>query len=82
MGQPAYEPVEPVPARAPVATPVRRTWSWRGVAIRIVLALAGAAGMIVRLFMNWVRSRGFAPFAIYRIALGIVLIILLMRGSI
>ena len=56
MGQPAYEPVEPVPARAPVATPVRRTWNWRGVAIRIVLALAGAAGMIVSLFMNWVRS--------------------------
>jgi hypothetical protein len=26
------------------------------VAIRIVLALAGAAGMIVSLFMNWVRS--------------------------
>jgi hypothetical protein len=56
MGQPAYEPVEPVPARTPVATPVRRTWGWGGLAIRIVLTLAGAAGMIVSLFMDWVRS--------------------------
>jgi len=56
VGQPAYQPVEPVPARAPVATPVRRTWSWGGLAIRIVLTLAGAGGMIVSLFMNWVRS--------------------------
>jgi undecaprenyl pyrophosphate phosphatase UppP len=37
---------------------------------------------VVAWFMRWVRERGFAPFAIYRIALGIVLIILLMRGSI
>ncbi len=56
MGQPAYESVEPVPARAPVATPARRTWGWGGLAIRIVLTLAGAAGMIVSLFMDWVRS--------------------------
>ncbi len=56
MGQPAYESVEPVAARAPVATPVRRTWGWGGLAIRIVLTLAGAAGMIVSQFMNWVQS--------------------------
>ena len=53
----------------------------------IVLAIGFVVSFIVALavvawFMNWVRSRGFAPFAIYRIALGIVLIILLMRGSI
>jgi len=56
MGQPAYQPVEPVPAQTPVATPVRRTWGWAGLAIRIVLTLAGAAGMVVSLFMDWVRS--------------------------
>jgi len=56
MGQPAYQPVEPARPYAPAAAPVRRTWGWRGVAIRIVLTLAGAAGMIVSLFMNWVRS--------------------------
>ena len=56
MGQPAYEPVEPVPTRVPVTPPVRRTWGWGGLAIRILITLAGAAGMIVSLFMNWVRS--------------------------
>jgi undecaprenyl-diphosphatase len=53
----------------------------------VVLAIGFIVSFIVALvvvawFMRWVRARGFAPFAIYRIALGIVLIILLMRGSI
>jgi undecaprenyl-diphosphatase len=53
----------------------------------VVLAIGFIVSFIVALivvawFMRWVRERGFAPFAIYRIALGIVLIILLMRGSI
>ena len=38
--------------------------------------------VVVAWFMRWVRVRGFAPFAVYRIALAIVLIILLIRGSI
>jgi undecaprenyl-diphosphatase len=53
----------------------------------IVLAIGFVVSFIVALavvawFMNWVRSRGFVPFAVYRIALAVVLIILLMRGSI
>jgi len=53
----------------------------------VVLSIGFIVSFIVALvvvawFMRWVRARGFAPFAIYRIALGIVLIILLMRGSI
>ena len=53
----------------------------------VVLAIGFIVSFIVALivvawFMRWVRARGFAPFAIYRIALAIVLIILLMRGSI
>ena len=53
----------------------------------IVLAIGFVVSFIVALavvawFMRWVRTKGFAPFAIYRIVLGIVLIILLMRGSI
>src|SRR2546421_7084092 len=52
----------------------------------IVLAIGFVVSFIVALavvawFMRWVRTKGFAPFAIYRIVLGIVLIILLMRGS-
>jgi undecaprenyl-diphosphatase len=51
----------------------------------IVLAIGFVVSFIVALavvawFMNWVRRRGFAPFAVYRIVLGIVLVILLTRG--
>ena len=46
-----------------------------GFVISFIVALA-----VVAWFMNWVRQRGFAPFAIYRIVLGIVLVILLTRG--
>jgi len=38
------------------------------------------AWVVVAWFMNWVRNRGFVPFAVYRIALGILLIVLLMGG--
>ena len=48
-----------------------------GFVISFIVALA-----VVAWFMNWVRRRGFAPFAIYRIVLGIVLVILLTRGLI
>jgi len=46
-----------------------------GFFISFVVALA-----VVAWFMNWVRARGFVPFAIYRIVLGIALLMLLMRG--
>ena len=51
----------------------------------IVLAIGFVVSFFVALavvawFMNWVRSRGFAPFAVYRIVLGLVLLMLLMRG--
>jgi len=35
---------------------------------------------VVAWFMNWVRARGFVPFAVYRIVLGLGLLMLLMRG--
>ncbi|MDP9254552.1 MAG: undecaprenyl-diphosphate phosphatase [Verrucomicrobiota bacterium] len=52
----------------------------------IVLAIGFVVSFIVALlvvawFMHWVRARGFAPFAIYRIALGILLLVLLARGQ-
>src|SRR5256712_9432735 len=51
----------------------------------IVLAIGFVVSFIVALvvvawFMNWVRARGFSSFAIYRIALGILLLVLLGRG--
>jgi hypothetical protein len=57
MADPAHEHVEPAHshvAAAPVAT--RRTWGWGGLAVRIVLTLAGAAGMVVSVFMDWARG--------------------------
>ena len=48
-----------------------------GFVISFFIALA-----VVAWFMNWVRARGFAPFAVYRIVLGLGLLVLLMRGMI
>jgi undecaprenyl-diphosphatase len=53
----------------------------------IVLAIGFIVSFIVSLgvvawFMHWVRERGFVPFAIYRIILGIVLFFLIARGLI
>jgi undecaprenyl-diphosphatase len=51
----------------------------------IVLAIGFVVSFFVALavvawFMNWVRARGFVPFAIYRILLGLGLLIVLIRG--
>src|ERR1700731_3414301 len=63
---------------APVAM---NTHEWIVLAIGLVISFIVALG-VVAWFMQWVRRRGFAPFAIYRIVLGIVLVILLTRGLI
>jgi undecaprenyl-diphosphatase len=46
-----------------------------GFFVSFIVALA-----VVAWFMRWVRTRGFTPFAIYRIVIGIVLLVLVMRG--
>lgn len=53
----------------------------------LVLAIGGLVSFVVALivvawFMRWVRARGFVPFAIYRIAAGIALLVLIGRGLI
>jgi undecaprenyl-diphosphatase len=57
------------------------THGWIVLAIGFIISFIVAL-VVVAWFMRWVRTKGFVPFAIYRIALAIVLIILLMRGSI
>jgi undecaprenyl-diphosphatase len=52
---------------------------WILVAIGFVISFIVALA-VVAWFMNWVRTRGFAVFAVYRILLGIVLLILIGRG--
>lgn len=54
---------------------------WIVLAIGMIVSFVVAL-VVVAWFMRWVRTRGFAPFAIYRILLGIALIILLSRGLI
>jgi undecaprenyl-diphosphatase len=46
-----------------------------GFVVSFVVALA-----VVAWFMNWVRRRGFTPFAIYRIVVGIAVLVWVMRG--
>ena len=48
-----------------------------GFVVSFLVALA-----VVAWFMRWVRARGFVPFAIYRIILGLALLVLLRRGFI
>jgi undecaprenyl-diphosphatase len=54
---------------------------WIILAIGFVVSFFVALG-VVAWFMHWVRARGFVPFAIYRIVLGIGILILLVRGII
>ena len=54
---------------------------WIVLAIGFVVSFIVALG-VVAWFMRWVRARGFAPFAIYRIVFGIVLLVLIARGAI
>src|SRR5947207_15513848 len=51
---------------------------WALLAIGFVVSFIVAYG-VVAWFMRWVRQRGFTPFAIYRIAIGAVLIVWLSR---
>jgi undecaprenyl-diphosphatase len=52
---------------------------WVVLAIGFVVSFFVALA-VVAWFMNWVRARGFVPFAVYRILLGLGLLTLLMRG--
>ena len=54
---------------------------WIVLAIGFVISFMVALA-VVAWFIRWVRARGFAPFAIYRIILGIVMLISLARGLI
>lgn len=60
-------------------TVVMNSHAWIVLAIGFVVSFIVALG-VVAWFMNWVRARGFVPFAIYRIVAGIVLLVLVARG--
>jgi undecaprenyl-diphosphatase len=52
---------------------------WIVIAIGFVVSFIVALG-VVAWFMHWVRARGFVPFAVYRIVLGGILLLLVLRG--
>ncbi len=65
-------------AEAGLAPLVMNAHSWIVLAIGFAVSFVVALG-VVAWFMRWVRARGFAPFALYRILLGIILLVLIYR---
>lgn len=66
-------------ADAGIAPLAMNSHEWIVLAIGFFMSFV-VAFIVVAWFMRWVRKRGFTPFAIYRIALGIVLLVLAARG--
>lgn len=66
-------------ADASLAPLVMTSHNWVVVAIGFVISFVVALAVIAW-FMRWVRARGFAPFAIYRVIVGVTLLVLLSRG--
>jgi undecaprenyl-diphosphatase len=64
---------------ADIAPLTMNSHAWFVLAIGFIVSFFVALA-VVAWFMNWVRARGFVPFALYRIVLGIALLTLLMRG--
>jgi undecaprenyl-diphosphatase len=62
-----------------VAPLTMNSHEWIVLAIGFVVSFFVALA-VVAWFMNWVRTRGFVPFAVYRIVLSVGLLILLVRG--
>ncbi len=68
-------------ADAGIAPLAMNSHGWAVLAIGLVVSFLVALG-VVAWFMRWVRARGFAPFAIYRIVIGLGLLALIAGGSI
>ena len=62
---------------APLAV---NTHQWIVLAIGFVVSFFVALA-VVAWFMQWVRTRGFVPFAVYRIVLGLAVLAALFFGS-
>jgi hypothetical protein len=57
MVDPEHEHVEPAHSQvSPAPVAASRSWSWAGLAVRIVLTLVGAAGMGISAFMDWAQA--------------------------
>ena len=69
-----YRTLHPKGGGAPIGTMPTNSHEWLvliiGFMVSFIVALA-----VVAWFMNWVRRRGFTPFAIYRIIIGITVLV-------
>jgi undecaprenyl-diphosphatase len=63
----------------PLGTMPADAHQWFVLVIGFVVSFVVALG-VVAWFMNWVRQRGFTPFAIYRIVVGIAVLVWTMKG--
>jgi undecaprenyl-diphosphatase len=72
-------PHHPTAGDAAIAPLTMNNHEWIVLAIGFVVSFLVALA-VVAWFMHWVRRHGFTPFAVYRIVLGIVLLVLLARG--
>jgi len=66
-------------AEAGLAPLTMNSHNWIILAVGFVISFVVALA-VVAWFMRWVRARGFAPFALYRIIVGIALLIAIARG--
>jgi undecaprenyl-diphosphatase len=73
-----FRPKGPAAATELGAMPAN-THEWVVLIIGFVVSFFVALG-VVAWFMQWVRQKGFTPFAIYRIILGMALLVWVMRG--
>ncbi len=71
--------LKPHQAADGIAPLVMTSQLWLVLAIGFVVAFFSALA-VVAWFLRWVRRHGFAPFAIYRIVVGVVLFVALSRG--
>jgi hypothetical protein len=54
MAEPAHDHVEPEHPHVTEPVTARRGWNVAGLGVRILLTLAGAAGLIVGAFLDWI----------------------------
>ncbi len=71
--------LHPKHGAAPLGTMPANAHEWIVLLIGFVVSFFVAWG-VVAWFMNWVRQRGFTPFAIYRIIVGTALLVWIMKG--
>jgi undecaprenyl-diphosphatase len=74
-----YKSLKPGPSDIGLAPDTMTAHAWGVLAVGFVVSFAVALA-VVAWFMSWVRRHGFVPFAIYRIALGVAILLYLRFG--